>query len=849
MPVLKSLRNVLFPPPPTDLAIESRSQTQSEHSSSHQLKGKGKATKGDVGGSETTGGLADLRRRIIKGLPPRFYRSALLRRALSGSETPAISVSSEPPTSSAELSTQGSNGPKRPEEDADVIAEAELEAAIRNEGLDWKQLYQTLYRIKTGDVRVSHLATQQEPQQRNLGEIGSGEHTVLGKRKAGEVELELEAKDFYQSESLSSRAGRSALQTTSHLGEKSSLDEAMPDEAEPRRPRTLVQTSPHYIFVADRRSHCLSEAGRDMRVQVYSADTTTKDATENEGREDQQHEHLRPLASIDSTPVLQWITKGTSANTLTDIAITDLRVDAGDPIDGRHSGATPAQRLMVAYNTGHIAVFGLPLPGHGCDAALLAIERLQSFNRTETEDEIVASAFVGEVIVTCSRAFRLSIYHLHEIAEGGIALKLKQTMKSHTCWWPASLSLKRVPIIRSPARDLPEADIAPQRAYKFCIAYCTPSYPSSFTVGLQELLFTVHGDRDITSRFQISSSRHGTALTRFNRTPIDTRGASIFRMRAPKSSREHHRGKPSWASVLPGSLARAGHVSSTSLPSVHAGGEQASSSRILSITFDDPFVVVGSEDNLLEVFELIGSVRVLGSNAHGSASKQPLRLVHRGTVNGHTGSVESVSLEDNRLVSGSKDGSVMVWSLDEEASIPHRPRPKRSREGDRRTARKFSLLSTGQHSSGPSEDAQSARTITAASIISAVQACHVRHVSTLSPSKRSWQASAESMPIVKMIDANADGSLDEDPERPLAAISISNREKHIQEYSLPALALAHLQNGREDDRRQGATVKRPRTDGRSVIRLVSASFDKIVSVFSVGDRPSSEVVQVWSFVS
>jgi hypothetical protein len=85
--------------------------------------------------------------------------------------------------------------------------------------------------------------------------------------------------------------------------------------------------------------------------------------------------------------------------------------------------------------------------------------------------------------------------------------------------------------------------------------------------------------------------------------------------------------------------------------------------RLTSLCYEDDFIVVGSRDNSVFCF------KVDREQSDGSPQKSDVfRIRHLSTIQEHTGSVHSVSLDDGRCVTGGADGSVKVWRLSNESA-------------------------------------------------------------------------------------------------------------------------------------------------------------------------------------
>lgn len=215
----------------------------------------------------------------------------------------------------------------------------------------------------------------------------------------------------------------------------------------------------------------------------------------------------------------------------------------------------------------------------------------------------VTAAFAWPFVATCTIDFHIRIYRLNE--EGPTTLfKLIAERRSYSCHWPACLRLDR----------------AKQNENAFCltIVYSNPIYPSGWSVGLQELYLDKSG---------VIDSRSASAKRSYVVTKIDAPTKAL-----PSKN----------SSSRPTSIDQVG--------------------RLTSLSYEDPFVVVGSRDNGVFCFRVDK-----GKDNYGS---EALSIRYLRTLHGHTGSVHSVSLNGGRCVTGGSDGKVQVWYLgDEEALI------------------------------------------------------------------------------------------------------------------------------------------------------------------------------------
>lgn len=272
--------------------------------------------------------------------------------------------------------------------------------------------------------------------------------------------------------------------------------------------------------------------------------------------------------------------------------ITELRVDVATPSAATSSVAN----LFVAYSDSTWSIFRVT-----CSLDHQEVVHLTPPASTTTP--IVLASFHWPLVATCTADFHISLYQLGDSQQQPRLLK---QMHSLTCHWPATISLAPFHV-EGPRSKLgkrrrssteQQSQSRQPSTFRLTVAYCSPAYPHGWTLALQEIVLDLRkGAGGFSSRFATAPSHHAASRSRDN-------------------------------------------------------AAQRSAAPPLAITYDDPYLVVGSQDNHLEVYELRGDV-----------APAPLRLAHRRVLYGHMGSVLSVALEDGRCVSGSSDGSVMVWAL------------------------------------------------------------------------------------------------------------------------------------------------------------------------------------------
>lgn len=224
---------------------------------------------------------------------------------------------------------------------------------------------------------------------------------------------------------------------------------------------------------------------------------------------------------------------------------------------------------------------------------------------------IVAAVLTSPLLVTCTASFHLRLYKVDKSDS-----TLLEERRTYSCHWPASLRLEAI-------SDASTSSFSSRKSYRFSIAYSTPVYPLGWTVGLQEIII----QKDL-----LTSSRSASARKAYVVTQIDS------------PSRDDRK-----------------KVSAIDRPTLEERRQQVG--RLTSLSYEDPYIVVGTKDNEVVCFKVVGA-------ASNEKPDTDLCLSHVCNFQGHTGTVHSVSLNEGRCVTGGSDGSVRVWRLgDEEASL------------------------------------------------------------------------------------------------------------------------------------------------------------------------------------
>lgn len=253
------------------------------------------------------------------------------------------------------------------------------------------------------------------------------------------------------------------------------------------------------------------------------------------------------------------------------------------PADGVADGRPvfPA-RLAVFYASGGYAIVKLRFDGRLVWTREHVWHRRVRPRRNATPDDpVVTAAFYHTVLVTCSLSFRVSVYLL-----GSDTPQLLRSLHSDVSFHPAALSL-------APAG----------KGFRVTLAYCTPVYPASWSVSVQELAVEL----------------------------FDGHLAGGGEVRRGESYRVRRRiGNDQWPRRLEPSSGVA---------------------RAVGVGTDGRWVVLAGEDSVIHVYAL--------PTPHAPG------ITHAQTLLAPSGGVSALSLQSGRCVSGGSDGKVLVWELDE----------------------------------------------------------------------------------------------------------------------------------------------------------------------------------------
>ncbi|GFZ50070.1 hypothetical protein JCM24511_07823 [Saitozyma sp. JCM 24511] len=342
-----------------------------------------------------------------------------------------------------------------------------------------------------------------------------------------------------------------------------------------------------------------------------------------------------------------------------------------EPAVGSTKPALPA-RLAVFYESGGFVVLrvrlmpsiGTPRIAWSRESIHPAQTRPKSLRRRATTfspldgDPVVLASMHYPVLITCTLAFHLSFFTLSPPDPSGSAAsgtpsrpKHLQTMHSDVSFHPAALSLfpahsDEIPPI---AETTEQVD---QKHFRAGLTYCTPLYPASWTVAVQE--FGI--DLEPTMSLEAEARLEELGLSG---------GGQVWRGECWHVGRgdDDEDDKLVWPR--------------RNKPVVGVRGKRA-----VGIGTDGRWCVLAGGDNQIQVYSLPtptptpspppgespSASPILRASLHRvdkSGSKTP-PIVHSQTLLAHHAEVTSLSLSAGRCVSGGRDGRVLVWELDED---------------------------------------------------------------------------------------------------------------------------------------------------------------------------------------
>ncbi|SGZ30961.1 BQ5605_C046g12281 [Microbotryum silenes-dioicae] len=202
------------------------------------------------------------------------------------------------------------------------------------------------------------------------------------------------------------------------------------------------------------------------------------------------------------------------------VSITSIQLDEAPntSIDTSHQ-----VELAVFLSTGQFSLFSVTLPNSTAPFEWQEVHTsplTTASTKAQSFDPVVLARYHGSLLATCSRSFVMRFYHVIRRPAAGtfggsLVIEASDRLQTTESWAPVSLSLEKLPDPfasdthdhrkRSKASSLPQA-------FKLVLAYATPIFPDSWSVGVQqfEVTLTPHHDALNLSGIMIKS-QHAVA--------------------------------------------------------------------------------------------------------------------------------------------------------------------------------------------------------------------------------------------------------------------------------------------------------------------------------------------------
>ncbi|WVQ96134.1 hypothetical protein IAU59_003236 [Kwoniella sp. CBS 9459] len=350
--------------------------------------------------------------------------------------------------------------------------------------------------------------------------------------------------------------------------------------------------------------------------------------------------------------------------------VADQSVVTPDETDfGQPEGALPA-RIVVFYQSGGFVLLHISTQSGASSSGIKwkrdsihpphtrphSIKRRATAHQPLEGDPVVLAALHYPILISCTRDFHLSVYTFPTVspnpgtASANPAPRHLKTLHSEVSFHPAALSLFPAPTVNGiVGGDLSTRSILKERdesdRFRAALTYCTPLYPSSWTVAVQELSISQH----------LGEVRRGDSY-------------HVGRSAGNDYGEEDDDDTIVWPRKI--------------RPIVGVKG------KATGVGSDGRWCVLSGEGSQIQVYSLPHHPRVnhyhpldddtthIENNLHAATYRnrrylgddeyttQP--IVHSQTLLAHSTEITSLALSAGRCVSGGRDGRVLVWELDED---------------------------------------------------------------------------------------------------------------------------------------------------------------------------------------
>ncbi|WRT69543.1 uncharacterized protein IL334_006530 [Kwoniella shivajii] len=269
----------------------------------------------------------------------------------------------------------------------------------------------------------------------------------------------------------------------------------------------------------------------------------------------------------------------------------------------------------------------------------ISIKRRSTIHELVQGDPVVLSTLYWPLLISCTRDFHLSIYSLSTVSsssspsgqEVGVTPRPKhlQTLRSEVSFHPAHLSLFPCPDASDENQSNRNIrnDVTEESRFRAALTYCTPLYPSSWTIAVQELSIDLSPSISVFDMIRRGETFH------VGRNDDDDEDEFVW----PRKVR----------------------------PVVGVKG------KAVGIGSDGRWCILAGQENKIQVFSLPHhDDQGIFHSAHRMKKESHQFITHSQTLLAHSSDITSLALNSGRCVSSARDGRILVWELDEEYTSP-----------------------------------------------------------------------------------------------------------------------------------------------------------------------------------
>ncbi|WVF68594.1 hypothetical protein IAT40_003363 [Kwoniella sp. CBS 6097] len=405
----------------------------------------------------------------------------------------------------------------------------------------------------------------------------------------------------------------------------------------------FVALSPSFIFISSPLSPLVRVHTATSHSSSSSSSSSGKSST--------------PLGIIPPPP--GWSSPHRPDN-VTAIVADQSVVDLDDANLSDLEGALPA-RLVVFYQSGGFVLLTISSQSGAVGSGIKwkresihpphirphSVKRRATAHQPLQGDPVVLAALHHPILISCTRDFHLSVYAFPSASPPSATTgadipqpRHLKTLHSEVSFHPAALSLFPASTAEESADALSAQNITQERDepdhFRAALTYCTPLYPSSWTVAVQELSI---------------SQRRG-----------EVRRGEAYHVGRSIGDEDDTIVWPRKIRPVVGVKGKATGVGSDGRWCVLSGeGSQIQVYSLPHHTQRYDHDISENDTALDENGTRFRKRRVLDEE------ETPQPIVHSQTLLAHSTEITSLALSSGRCVSGGRDGRVLVWELDEDA--------------------------------------------------------------------------------------------------------------------------------------------------------------------------------------